>query len=140
MFFLPRFNFKSVPISIEPQLRLYIANYDFNVYDKLDTDTITRTITVNLPCQGENINEPICESRYKTYLMYDEISGAVKIGRAYDPQFREHTLAAQIPRIRLLAVCHKDIEKQLHEEYKAKRMRGEWFNLSQKDVNDIVKK
>lgn len=71
--------------------------------------------------------------------MLDEACGAVKIGKSSDPRFREHTLGAQIPCVKLLAVCPKDIERELHDKYKIKRMRGEWFNLSHKDIRQIIK-
>lgn len=31
------------------------------------------------------------------------------------------------------------VEKMLHRKYKNKRIRGEWFNINQNDINDIMK-
>lgn len=32
----------------------------------------------------------------------------------------------------------KDIESKLHAEYKAKRVKGEWFKLTGEDVEKII--
>lgn len=128
-----------LPIVLEPQLRMCIADYDFDLYDKMEYSYINYEFS---PIALPDLTEGEIENNhgYKTYLMLDEACGAIKIGRAHDPKHREHTLGAQLPKIKLLAICDKDIEQQLHNEYKSKRMRGEWFNLTEKEVANIVKK
>lgn len=125
-----------LPLSLEPQLRLYAANFDFDLYDRLEADIIVREITFSCTETEEDV---VSIHQQQTYLMLDEACGAVKIGKSSDPRFREHTLGAQIPCVKLLAVCPKDIERELHDKYKIKRMRGEWFNLSHKDIRQIIK-
>lgn len=129
-----------LPVSLEPQLRLYAANYNLDLYDELKIDNIDGALTWNICMPNgttDNVNRTI--STQKTYLMIDEACGAVKIGKSSNPQFRERTLGAQMPKIRLIAICPRDIEQILHERYQKKRMRGEWFNLSSKDIRKIVK-
>jgi hypothetical protein len=79
------------------------------------------------------------------YLIKDEDTGFIKIGRSIDPENRLRTLIKQdtlMPRpnnFRLMN-CWEDssmTEIALHNEFKAKRVRGEWFNLSTGDLLDI---
>lgn len=74
----------------------------------------------------------------KTYLMIDENNGYIKIGKSTNPNTREKTLQSEKPFINILYVCDNNIEKKLHNEYKDKRIRGEWFSLSTDDINHIV--
>jgi mRNA-degrading endonuclease YafQ of YafQ-DinJ toxin-antitoxin module len=80
------------------------------------------------------------------YLMVDTTNNFHKIGISNNPQYREKTLQSEKPTIEL--VCHKvfptrkiseSIEKALHESFKNKRLRGEWFDLSEDDVSNIKK-
>jgi len=43
------------------------------------------------------------------------------------------------PTISLFAVCQRDIEKELHNRYKKYRIRGEWFKLRKKQIDEIIK-
>lgn len=78
------------------------------------------------------------KSNSKTYLMIDG-NKFIKIGKSFSPIAREHTLQSQNPTIELIAFCEQDIEKELHIRYASKRKRGEWFNLSKKEISDIIK-
>jgi hypothetical protein len=73
------------------------------------------------------------------YLMRDGHTGLTKIGRSKSPRCREKTLGATTPLIRLLwsHVGYAKDEKTLHQMFASKRVRGEWFNLSDKDVESI---
>jgi len=74
----------------------------------------------------------------KTYLMLSN-STYTKIGKSFNPYKREATLQYENPTISLLAICDVDVERELHEKYSEKRHRGEWFDLSKKDINKIIK-
>ena len=74
----------------------------------------------------------------KTYLMKDSNTGYTKIGKAVDPKFREKTLQSEKPSISLFAVCDSLVESELHEKYESKRIRGEWFNLCEDDIGNII--
>ena len=78
-------------------------------------------------------------TRQKTYLMYDESTQKIKIGKSYDPYKREKTLCSDRCSIYLVAYCDYDIESMLHSMYSEYRGRGEWFNLSTKQVSLIIK-
>lgn len=74
----------------------------------------------------------------KTYLMKDMIRGFYKIGKSKQPKFRERTLQAEVPCIKLIHVFEQDMEKELHHQFSDKRLRGEWFQLDSDDVAYIL--
>lgn len=78
------------------------------------------------------------------YLMIDTTNKFHKIGISNNPKYREHTLQSDKPTIELL--CAKEypsrdiataIESSLHKVYAPKRIRGEWFNLEEADIENI---
>lgn len=74
----------------------------------------------------------------RTYLVYDELSKFTKIGRSNDPYQRFNILKCSNPRIKLLAITDTDIELKLHTMFKDKLVKGEWYNLSNEDINRII--
>ncbi len=118
----------SIPSQKASSVKRWIAEV---VKEKLDGQTIDNVI---LNCKPENkITVPM-----KTYLMKDFFRGVHKIGKSINPQVRERTLQSEVPTIELIHVIDEDIEKHLHEKFSAKRIRGEWFNLSNNDLNYIT--
>lgn len=90
---------------------------------------------------GFDIDYPSCrlrKGRRLTYLMKDTNTGCTKIGKSADPRFRESTLQSEKPTIELYKVCAFNVEKELHNKYKDKRVRGEWFRLSENEISEIV--
>jgi hypothetical protein len=73
------------------------------------------------------------------YVMRDNHTGHYKIGRSDSPVKREATLLSQKSSIELLFYAEAifDYEKRLHDLFADKRIRGEWFDLSQGDVELI---
>lgn len=79
------------------------------------------------------------------YLMHDTTNGYYKIGISNKPYYREKTLQSEKPTIELIASkkfpvrkIAESIEKSLHSVYDNKRLRGEWFELDEKDVEHII--
>ncbi len=81
-----------------------------------------------------------------TYLMKDDSNGYYKIGMSNNPTYRERTLQSAKPTITLL--CSKEFssreearehEKYLHNKYADKRLRGEWFKLTELDIINVKK-
>jgi hypothetical protein len=69
-----------------------------------------------------------------------------KIGISNYPEYREKTLQSEKPMIELL--CPKkypsrriaeSIEKALHSTFNEKRIRGEWFELDESEIDEISK-
>jgi hypothetical protein len=81
------------------------------------------------------ILKPIAER--KTYLIKDLGTGLYKIGFSSNPIKREKTLQSEKPNIKMIKVFDKNIEKQLHLNYKDFRVRGEWFNLNNIQIRYI---
>jgi Meiotically up-regulated gene 113 len=78
------------------------------------------------------------------YIMLNPRTDLVKIGRSKDPNYREKTLQGQEPEIILVSFwkAPSAIEKKLHIEFSEKRQRGEWFDLTFKDlkkINELMK-
>ena len=86
-------------------------------------------------------NDPSTHSNKitKIYVMVDKNTGYYKIGRSKNPKYRESTLQSEKPTIEMLFfhdARNKD-EKILHDLFKEKRVRGEWFDLSGSDLSKI---
>jgi len=75
----------------------------------------------------------------KTYLIKNSRNGLYKIGKSYNPNFREKTLQSEEPDINMVKVWEYDIEEFLHRKYNDCRVRGEWFKLNKSQVNFICK-
>ncbi|MDR6571366.1 GIY-YIG nuclease family protein [Chitinophaga ginsengisegetis] len=73
------------------------------------------------------------------YLMVNTDTSLIKIGTSKNPKYRERTLHSQEPKVHLIAKwnCSKKLEKKLHQTYKHKRIRGEWFRLDLNDLKEI---
>lgn len=89
------------------------------------------------------MNKPVKITTYEAgfiYVMKNARNGYVKIGFSRNPVYREQTLQSEEPEINLLGSCFGSLaeEQQLHEIYKANRLRGEWFSLTDDQVTDLL--
>ena len=98
----------------------------------------------NAPSTVEKTREDTEEACF-VYLMVDTSNGYHKIGISNHPEYREKTLQSEKPTIE--KICAKQfpsrqiataIESALHSTFASKRIRGEWFNLSDADVSQII--
>ncbi len=80
------------------------------------------------------------KNKCQTYLMKDENTGFTKIGKSIHPKKRERTLQSEKPTISLFKVCDKLVEKELHDYFSIKHIRGEWYHLSDEDIKYILSK
>lgn len=78
------------------------------------------------------------------YLMIDTLNQYYKIGISNKPSWREKTLQSEKPSVELIAskkfVSRRialSIEKAFHTTFADKRIRGEWFQLDEVDVEEI---
>jgi predicted GIY-YIG superfamily endonuclease len=78
------------------------------------------------------------------YLMKDLANGYFKIGISNNPKYREKTLQSEKPTIELITskgFSNRKIalafESSLHKSYKNKRLRGEWFELNEREISEI---
>lgn len=94
----------------------------------------------------ETINEEVRQDdACYVYLMKDLANGFYKIGISNNPEYRERTLQSEKPTIETVISkkfpvrkIAESFEKSLHAAYANKRIRGEWFNLTSEDANDII--
>lgn len=100
---------------------------------KLDRVDCLRTL------YGNVVDKPHLDPENKIYLMVDNSNGYIKIGKSKNPKYREGTLQSKKPETHLISIwtAPASIEKELHKKYASKRKRGEWFQLSFKDLDEI---
>ena len=70
-----------------------------------------------------------------TYII--ESSGYIKIGKAEDLKRRLCDYDLHNPCYKVIFVIDGDCEKYLHKVFSSKRVRSEWFSLSDSDINWI---
>lgn len=74
------------------------------------------------------------------YLMINQRDGLYKIGRSSNPGFRERTLQSEVPHVEMIFTSPLTFaanEGKLHKYFSDKRIRGEWFKLSDDDINFV---
>lgn len=73
------------------------------------------------------------------YTMRCERTGLVKIGRSKNPKVRESTLQSEKPDLVMLKAWpgSQADEQFLHNRFKERRRRGEWFELVASDLQQI---
>ena len=111
--------------------------------DKYKKDCFLYQITSNRPKDflyaflslEKNVQE---ENNTKTYLLTDN-TGLYKIGRSEDPYKRLSQLSCGSTSAKIYCVINSNIETELHRKFKAKRVKGEWFNLNESDLDYIRK-
>lgn len=71
--------------------------------------------------------------------MYNSRNNYYKIGRCIYPEFREKILQAEEPDVKLIEkwVASAEVETTLHCKFKNKRIRGEWFALTETDLKEL---
>ena len=75
---------------------------------------------------------------YKTYIAFDENTLLYKIGRSSNPFNRIKGSSTFSPFVKLMFVSDRDVESAIHNKYSKCRKLGEWFDLPEKDLCDIV--
>lgn len=149
--------FESVmDVSFAKYVNIYkeILQATLGIYDKIpnNLDTV-KVIKQELPiqelplvtvCEHKVIDVKPEDEKCYVYLMFDTSNNYYKIGESKNPQYRERTLQSEKPCIELLCAKRypnktlaRTIEQALHKTYKDKRIRGEWFDLTEKDVSEI---
>lgn len=86
--------------------------------------------------------ELLRRSRFTTfvYIMEDRRKNFFKIGRSKTPGKRERTLQSEVPEtmLRFSIPAEETHEKELHARFAHRRIRGEWFELSEDDLVEVV--
>lgn len=86
--------------------------------------------------------ERLRRSRFATfvYIMEDTRKSVFKIGRSKTPGKRERTLQSEVPEtaLRFSIPAEEAHEKELHERFSHRRIRGEWFELTEEDLVEAL--
>jgi hypothetical protein len=84
-------------------------------------------------------NEPKTPKPTFIYLVLDERTGYIKIGQSKNPSARERTLQSEKPHVTMIFsnLGDAELEQELHQEYARFRIRGEWFKLTEDQVESI---
>ena len=69
---------------------------------------------------------------------FDENTLLYKIGRSSNPFKRIKGSSTFSPFVKLMFVSDRDVESAIHNKYSKCRKLGEWFDLPEKDLCDIV--
>ena len=76
------------------------------------------------------------------YVYIIKLDGYYKIGRTSNPsnRFGEYTKLMKEPEVILLIFCdnYKQVEKELHEMFSDKNTNGEWFTLSNEELDKAI--
>lgn len=74
------------------------------------------------------------------YLMRNKRNGMTKIGWSINPEFREKTLQSEEPEVEMIAKFPGSLqaEGELHALFIDQRVRGEWFNLSEEQISEVI--
>ncbi len=82
------------------------------------------------------------ENRRFLYIIHNKRNGLYKIGLSINPIKRERTLQAEEPEIEIIETFKGgfELEKNIHNYFVNKRVRGEWFKLDDKDISVLKDK
>ncbi len=71
-----------------------------------------------------------------TYMMFD--GRYYKLGQSSNVKKRFLSLRIANPEIKIICFGRGITEKNLHDEYETKRIKGEWYDLNVNDVLDVI--
>lgn len=115
-----------------------------NIKNKLYADMIEKAKPIMEEAKLYDLTNKVCAKEiglvpvdyFQTYLVKDYTNGLIKIGKSKDIHTRLQVLGHRDKQ--LVAYVGKDIESYLHKEYKSKRIKGEWFKLTDAEVENII--
>lgn len=92
---------------------------------------------------GRRISDGMRQNRGIVYVVREEY-GTVKIGKTISLLRRFATIDTQIPyKIELLLSIETNdihsLEAHLHQRFASKRVKGEWFRLTDQDIKDLLR-
>lgn len=111
--------------------------------DQLYSDMTERANAIMVNAKVHDFRSKICaqangispKDHFQTYLIRDEETDLIKIGKSHDIHKR---MAVMGKWVTLIGYCDDDIEVKLHKQFAKQRIKGEWFNLSTEDIDGII--
>jgi len=129
VFFMP------TDVSIQENGEMYYFSTITKEGDILLSLEFLKTVSID-ELSNRSLNSP--KLFQFTYLMIDSNTGYCKIGKSVEPKVRERTLQSEKPTISMIAITEENIESLLHKKFAHKRIRGEWFDLNDKELEDLM--
>ena len=123
---------------LENEAHRALMYFEFLEYIKIQNDLKAKAITDSF--KKSNPFKITPNDKQKTYLIKNKRNGFYKIGKSKNPSIREKTLQSEEPLIKIVKVWGSNIEKELHQQFKQHRIRGEWFELTSVQVRHICTK
>lgn len=136
----------------EPKKELFNAIYPSPIehdrdyfLDKRERKLQSKQQGVDVQAINNKVNEYVVDYQYdytgNVYLMTNNHTKRTKIGMTKnEPKFRESTLQSEDPDVELAfsrnVLKMRDTERYLHGHFADKRYRGEWFDLSDDDIEE----
>jgi hypothetical protein len=118
----------------------YLEHADDNFTEQYNKALYKRRISERAKREKESAKRRKEQSKSTyIYVMLNARNGLYKIGRSNNPVVRENTLQSQEPEVSLLFqfIGTSETERNLHQKFYDKRVRGEWFRLEQSDIENI---
>lgn len=110
-------------------IRLMDGGYAFHKYEKTPPKEY-----FSLPCGLQKRQA----GNYATYIILNPNNSLYKVGVSKNIYDRLTQLKREVsPDLKIIAVCEKNHEREIHFKYREVRQFGEWFSLSTDDVLDI---
>lgn len=136
-------NGENVSNSIQQESLKFAIKHFANEYSAIVDKHVPNRIKLKEQIKTKEVNSK--GEKCYLYLMIDTTNNYHKIGISNSPEYREKTLQSEKPTIEMVAnkefpnrkIAHS-FEQALHSTYDEKRVRGEWFDLSQEEVDDII--
>ena len=136
-------NGENVSDSIKQESLKFAIKHFANEYSAILDNNVPNRIKLKEQIKTKDVNSK--GEKCYLYLMIDTTNNYHKIGISNSPEYREKTLQSEKPTIEMIAnkefpnrkIAHS-FEQALHSSYDEKRVRGEWFDLSQEEVDDII--
>lgn len=102
----------------------------------LSKDCVLGAILFTSFASIKDMNKGKRKDRVYTYVMTDD-TGMYKIGKSISPMLRERDLAIGNHTLRLCFYIEGNHEKELHDKFATKHMKGEWYHLNKSDLKYI---
>lgn len=121
-----------------------LKEISYSTDDILEFDKLVEFVQSKLKKIDRQIEKPVLKNnrhveRNHIYMMKNLRNNYIKIGKSINPVFREKTLQSEEPEIEMIwnHKCSYIYEKKLHNHFKSKNIRGEWYSLTDRDVRYV---
>lgn len=138
----------------EKEMLSICRNYSEDIFNKFKKDEEGNYYNERLEYESNkrkaysesrrNNRNKVDNSNTSIYLVKDMKTGLIKIGSSNNPERRLVELKNQYDNDNLILIAYAEnveqkLETQLHSEYKNKNKINEWFELSDEDIEEIIK-